>query len=78
MPPVNASRPDATRGGDPAVGLCAECAQCHRVASARGATFFLCRRAATEPAYARYPRLPVTWCQGFVPLPVDALSPARR
>ena len=78
MPPANASRPDVPRGSDPVVGLCAQCAHSQRVTSARGATFFLCRRAATEPAYARYPQLPVTRCQGFVPLPADALPSLRR
>jgi len=59
--------PPETAGGDPAVGLCARCAVCQRVRSARGATFFRCRRADVDPRYARYPRLPVMQCVGFEP-----------
>ncbi|MBI3783090.1 MAG: hypothetical protein HY270_06795 [Deltaproteobacteria bacterium] len=36
-----------------------------RVSSARGSVFFLCSRAEHDPAYQRYPRLPVTDCRGF-------------
>lgn len=49
---------------DPAVGLCACCRFGHRIVSARGSVFFLCRRAAADPAYVRYPRLPVIRCLG--------------
>jgi hypothetical protein len=49
-----------------AVGLCSVCAYAQRVTSDRGSVFYLCGRAATDPAYAKYPRLPVTSCAGFV------------
>jgi hypothetical protein len=48
------------------VGLCSVCAYAQRVKSDRGAVFYLCGRAATDPAYQKYPRLPVTSCAGFV------------
>jgi hypothetical protein len=49
------------------VGLCADCRWARRVASGRGSLFFLCRRAETDPAYARYPRLPRLECPGYEP-----------
>jgi len=48
-------------------GLCAACRHGHRVRSARGSTFLRCRRAASDPTYARYPRVPVLRCRGFEP-----------
>ena len=49
------------------IGLCAKCSQARRIVSSRGFDFWLCQRSATDPAYARYPRLPVTACVGFEP-----------
>jgi hypothetical protein len=49
------------------VGLCWDCRWARRVTSGRGAVFFLCRRAETEPAYPRYPRLPRLSCAGYEP-----------
>ncbi len=48
-----------------AAGLCAECAEARRIASARGSTFWLCRRSERDPGFPRYPRLPVLRCEGF-------------
>jgi hypothetical protein len=50
-------------------GLCADCRHARRIASARGSTFHLCARAASDPRYARYPRLPVLHCPGHEPVP---------
>ena len=36
-----------------------------RIESRRGSAFYLCGRAETDPAYARYPRLPVRECPGY-------------
>lgn len=33
--------------------------------SDRGASFYLCQRAASEARYTRYPRLPMAGCPGF-------------
>jgi hypothetical protein len=48
------------------VGLCAGCgfAAVQRGASGR---FWRCRRADSDPAYRRYPPLPVLRCAGFAP-----------
>lgn len=55
-----------------AAGLCARCRQCRRITNARGSTFFRCHRAETDPAFARYPRLPVRTCLGFELEPGDS------
>jgi hypothetical protein len=33
--------------------------------SGRGSTFWLCGLSATDPRFAKYPRLPVARCAGF-------------
>jgi hypothetical protein len=47
------------------VGLCADCRYSQRIESARGSTFYLCRRSATDPDFPKYPRLPVIQCRGY-------------
>jgi hypothetical protein len=47
------------------VGLCATCRFAARQRNARGSHFWRCRRADTDPAYRRYPPLPVRSCPGF-------------
>ena len=49
------------------VGLCVTCLHSRRVESARGSVFYLCRRSATDPAFPKYPRLPVVACPGYEP-----------
>jgi hypothetical protein len=50
-------------------GLCARCAHLRLVGAAGRSVFVQCGRAKTEPAFARYPRLPVVACRGFEPEP---------
>ena len=50
----------------PTAGLCARCQSARRIVSARGAVFYLCERSSTDPSFAKYPRLPVLTCRGFV------------
>jgi len=51
--------------------------------SGRGSVFFLCRRADTDPAFSRYPRLPRLACSGHElsgvtePGAPDAMTPER-
>jgi hypothetical protein len=47
------------------VGLCASCRFGALQRSARGGRFWRCRRADSDPAYLRYPPLPVQRCPGF-------------
>jgi hypothetical protein len=35
------------------------------VKTTRGSAFSLCERSRTDPAFPRYPRLPVTRCRGY-------------
>jgi hypothetical protein len=45
-------------------GLCDSCRHQRLVPNTRGSTFSLCRRSRTDPAYPRYPRIPVLACPG--------------
>jgi hypothetical protein len=46
-------------------GLCADCIHARRIESDRGAIFYLCELAAVDPAYRKYPALPVLRCAGY-------------
>jgi hypothetical protein len=48
-------------------GLCANCAHARRIESDRGAIFYLCELAAVDPAFRKYPALPVLRCAGYQP-----------
>lgn len=45
-------------------GLCDSCVYQQLVPNTRGSVFSLCRRSREDPAYPRYPRVPVLSCQG--------------
>jgi hypothetical protein len=45
--------------------LCQDCTHVKLVRSEHGSTFFLCRLAATDPRFAKYPAQPVLDCSGF-------------
>lgn len=49
----------------PPAGLCESCRHRKVVRNTRGSRFSLCRRAATDPAFPKYPRLPVVECRGY-------------
>jgi len=46
-------------------GLCADCVHARRIESDRGARFYLCELSAVDPAYRKYPALPVIRCAGY-------------
>ena len=50
----------------PAAGLCEECVHSKRVDSARGSVFRLCMLHETDARFAKYPRLPVVQCTGYL------------
>ena len=54
------------------VGLCGDCRHARVIRSDRGSTFYLCQLSFTDPAFSKYPRLPVLNCAGYQPL--DILS----
>jgi hypothetical protein len=37
------------------------------VENTRGSSFSMCERSKSDPAYPKYPRLPVVECAGFAP-----------
>ncbi len=51
------------------IGLCDSCLHQQLVPNTRGSVFSLCERSKTDPAYPRYPRVPVLSCPGFEPRP---------
>lgn len=68
MSPLPIASPPGAAGGparDP--GLCATCVHGRRVVSGRGSEFWMCGLAARDPAFAKYPRLPVLRCPGYEP-----------
>ena len=48
-------------------GLCADCLHARRITSSRGSVFYMCEYWEIDPAYPRYPRLPVLQCAAFMP-----------
>jgi hypothetical protein len=56
------------RPSGPPAGLCAACRHSHRIETRGGSVFRLCERSLTDPAYARYPVLPMLRCTGFEPI----------
>ncbi|MFN7913910.1 MAG: hypothetical protein U0Q55_01125 [Vicinamibacterales bacterium] len=52
-------------------GLCPRCRWMRLVESARGSQFTLCERSFVDPAFRRYPVLPVSDCRGFEPVDPD-------
>jgi len=60
-PSVPAPRP----GGR--AGLCEACVHRQEVRNTRGSSFSLCGLSREDPAYPRYPRLPVLACPGYEP-----------
>ena len=48
------------------VGLCLDCAHSRRIESAKGSVFRRCMLHETDARFAKYPRLPVVQCSGYV------------
>jgi hypothetical protein len=45
--------------------LCGDCRHAERIVSAHGSVFSLCRRSFTDPAFPKYPPIPVVACGGY-------------
>jgi hypothetical protein len=56
-------------------GLCADCLYARRIESARGSMFYLCERSASDPAFPKYPQLPVIECSGHTPRKEKSMEP---
>jgi len=50
----------------PREGLCATCAHARRVVNDRGSVFVRCAYSTVDPAFPKYPRLPVLACSAYV------------
>ncbi len=50
------------------MGLCADCVHVRVVENVHGSRFYLCGKSFADPAFPRYPRLPVRECAGFDPV----------
>lgn len=63
---------------DSGAGLCASCEHC-RIVRGERSTFYLCQRSFTDPAYPKYPPIPVMACRGYEMRPAadrdDKLAP---
>jgi hypothetical protein len=46
-------------------GLCETCTHVQIVRSSKGSSFVLCRLSEVDPAFRRYPTLPVIACRGY-------------
>lgn len=62
-------KPGSGSAPRPPAGLCDDCRHQRLVRNTRGSVFSLCERSRHDPAYPRYPRLPVTVCGGHEPRP---------
>jgi hypothetical protein len=51
----------------PSFGLCDACAFQRVVGNTRGSRFSLCGKAREDDRFPKYPRMPVTRCDGFEP-----------
>ena len=49
------------------VGLCVSCQHVREITSDRGAHFYLCLAAKSDPRLRKYPPLPVFSCPGYEP-----------
>jgi hypothetical protein len=58
-------RYDGPMTDPPHAGLCQRCA-CRRDVVTATSRFVLCTRAFADPAYPKYPRLPVLHCVGYL------------
>jgi len=50
---------------DTSPGLCPTCKHMFRVEIPRGSVFIMCKLSKVDPAYPKYPRLPVLECSGY-------------
>ena len=57
---------DASAGARMEPGLCGTCGERVIVRNTRGSAFWLCGRSRRDDSFARYPRLPVLECGGYV------------
>jgi hypothetical protein len=62
---VDKAHTEQTRAEKARIGLCLNCAHARKIDSARGSSFYLCALSESDPAFPKYPRLPVIQCSGY-------------
>ena len=50
-------------------GLCGSCIHARIIESKRGSRFYMCELSKVDPAFPKYPPLPVVACSGYRPNP---------
>jgi hypothetical protein len=48
-------------------GLCGSCANARIIENRRGSRFYMCALSRVDPAFPKYPPLPVVKCSGYRP-----------
>lgn len=61
--------PDSPTDATARLGLCATCQHARRIESTKGSEFLLCQLSQSDPAFPKYPRLPVLTCRGYTRRP---------
>jgi len=69
MPDANGVKPNAE------LGLCADCDHARLIESSKGSQFLLCQLSQSDPAFPKYPRLPVLQCSGHQPRETAGAEP---
>ena len=60
------------------IGLCEKCRHAKIITSDRGNEFIMCELARSDTSFAKYPRLPVLNCRGYVEQPGETPSPREE
>ncbi len=59
-------------------GLCTDCVHTRALSSDRGSVFHMCQLGLKNPAFPKYPRLPVLRCPGYEkPCQTNSHTPDR-
>lgn len=59
--------PESPPDANPRLGLCADCRNARLIESSKGSQFLLCQLSQSDPAFPKYPRLPILACAGHTP-----------
>jgi hypothetical protein len=61
--PKSVPRKNVPAGAE--AGLCSDCRHARAILSDRGSVFVMCQLSSVDPAFPKYPRLPVVSCPGY-------------
>jgi len=59
------SAPNSSPEANLRLGLCAHCLHARLIESSKGSQFLRCQLSQSDPAFPKYPRLPVLACPGY-------------